>query len=278
MFGQEDLTHGQKVGMFYDRMSVFYHTLSGENMHLGYWVDENDQSSLEQAQDHFTDLFIEQIQAAPGSRLLDAGCGRGEPALRIARATDARIVGITISRSQLAAAQDKAKMPELRDRVSFQYADMMSLPFESMSFDNAVALESLIHVPDRMSALREIARVLKPGARFVFSDFVTRNTISPQEEKVIASVFFSRFISPDILMENLRSAGFTTLRSLDLSEGTIRTLPLVVENLQDHRGQLLNNGAMSAEQLTLMNQYINIFKEFMETRVRYLLITAEKTA
>jgi ubiquinone/menaquinone biosynthesis C-methylase UbiE len=99
-------------------------------------------------------------KAATGA---DIGCGSG----RWAKVT-APLVGklklIDASRQALDVARlNLADTPN----VSFIEASVGSLPFEDQSLDFAYSLGVLHHVPDTQAALKEIARVLKPGTPFL---------------------------------------------------------------------------------------------------------------
>jgi SAM-dependent methyltransferase len=83
-------------------------------------------------------------------RVVDVGCGVGHSFELLApRVT----VGVDVDPAVLEGQQ--------RETVA---ADMRRLPFESASFDGAVAVHSIEHVPDPELAVGEIARVLKPGS------------------------------------------------------------------------------------------------------------------
>jgi len=159
-----------------DQMADFYNGLGpllrmawGDNFHFGYWDGPSDTSSVEEATDRFTDLLIERLRVGPGDRVLDVGCGVGRPALRLASATGASVLGVTISRQHVAQAQELAQAAEMADRVDFEYADGMDMPFADDSFEAVLAFESIVHM-DRPVALREMTRVLKPGGRLVLTD------------------------------------------------------------------------------------------------------------
>ena len=98
---------------------------------------------------------------APGG-VLDIGSGHGRDA-RILAAAGHPVTGIDISRELLKLA--RANCPQAR----FLHASMYELPFEDESFDGALMVASLLHVPkDRAQlALREARRVLRAGARLL---------------------------------------------------------------------------------------------------------------
>jgi SAM-dependent methyltransferase len=153
---------------FYRAMGSLLQMAWGDNFHFGYWEGPGDTSSVEEATDRFTDLLVERLRVGPGDRVLDVGCGVGKPAVRLASATGATVLGITVSVEQVEQGNERARAAALSERVSFQYADAMDMPFEDGSFDAVLALESIMHM-DRPTVLREVARVLRPGGRWVFS-------------------------------------------------------------------------------------------------------------
>ena len=95
-----------------------------------------------------------------GKRILDIGCGPGTLARRLVDA-GAAVTGIDPGAAALARA--RASVPEAR----FEAATGESLPFPEASFDGAVMLNALHHVPDPAAALGEAARVLAPGGLLV---------------------------------------------------------------------------------------------------------------
>jgi SAM-dependent methyltransferase len=109
-----------------------------------------------------TEALLEQLLGRGPGRCLDLGCGNGRFVPLLAE-WGWRVVGVDVSADQLRVAYEKvgAIAEELVQ------ADASSLPFEGGSFDAAVAV--LVHTDvDRYGmALREVARVLRPGGRFV---------------------------------------------------------------------------------------------------------------
>lgn len=104
--------------------------------------------------------FLDAVSAP--SRLLDAGCGPGRPALPLL-AEQATTVGLDVSRTQL---QEAASAAPTARRVQ---GDLRRLPLADSDFDGALAAWSLIHVPraDHPRVIAELARVLRPHGRLL---------------------------------------------------------------------------------------------------------------
>lgn len=107
------------------------------------------------------------------ARVLELGCGAGRVAAGMAKAGWTDIVATDFSAPMIDAAQSVMAMTGVSDRVRCEVADATALPYADASFDAAVfAFNGLLMIPGpgrRETAMREIARVLKPGASFLFS-------------------------------------------------------------------------------------------------------------
>jgi SAM-dependent methyltransferase len=109
------------------------------------------------------DQFLDSL--SPSARILDAGCGQGEPILRTLT-TDRTAVGLDLSRGQLRLAGEV--VPE----TPLLQGDMTQFPFQAGSFDAVVFFHSLIHVPlaQHQQVVDECARVLRPGGRVLLTE------------------------------------------------------------------------------------------------------------
>lgn len=113
---------------------------------------------------------VEALALQPGARVLDLCCGTGDLGLLGARRAGWRVVGADFSLPMLRCAQEKsaaARQP-LRGVLC---ADAMRLPFASAGFDGALVAFGLRNVEDPTIALREVARVLRPGGTLGVLEF-----------------------------------------------------------------------------------------------------------
>ena len=101
-------------------------------------------------------------ELSPGAAALDLGCGAGVPVTRHLAQRFA-VTGVDLSARQLELA--RRHVPA----ANFLKADMTDLSFGPETFDAAVALHSIIHVPraEHPALLGKISRCLKPGGVFL---------------------------------------------------------------------------------------------------------------
>jgi len=147
-----------------------------------------------------------------GFRVLEAGCGTGIFTLPLA-ARGATVVGLDRSAAMLARAQVKAR--DAGVAVAWLNGDVTALPFPPESFDGALCLLTLEFISSRETALRELARVLRPGGFLVLA-LLNRYSLWTLKRKVTAWFKPSLWREVDFLSESraarlLTQTGFTPL-------------------------------------------------------------------
>jgi len=111
--------------------------------------------------------YLDLLGIAPGERVLDVGCGSGVVLRDVARriAPDGTAVGVDFSPAMLEVARRLARDEGLGELVELREGDARALPFGDGEFDAALAVTTLVHVPDAERAVPELARVVRPGGR-----------------------------------------------------------------------------------------------------------------
>ncbi len=115
---------------------------------------------------------VEFVKTLPkGISILDLGCGNGRNSVFLAEQVF-QVVGIDFSINMLKIATQKSTEIENENRLTFIQGDIMELPFRSSTFDAALFIAALHHIPNesyRVRALEELYRSLKSGAKVLIS-------------------------------------------------------------------------------------------------------------
>jgi ubiquinone/menaquinone biosynthesis C-methylase UbiE len=114
--------------------------------------------------------MVEALQVGRGQKIADLGCGRGGPGQWVAEATGASLVGVDFSAVALEQAQARARSRNL-PACSYRRGSFQATGLDSSSFEGAISVDVIWAIPDKPAGFAETARILKPGARFVFTDW-----------------------------------------------------------------------------------------------------------
>ena len=117
-----------------------------------------------------TVLALAAAEVPRPAAILDVGCGTG----RLLRAAELSFPGAAIEGVDAAVGmvkQAQAVLPA-RSRIRFQLASAEKLPFANAQFDLVFSTLTFHHWDDQRGAIAEVARVLKPGGRWLLADFV----------------------------------------------------------------------------------------------------------
>lgn len=174
-----------------------------------------DWASVEEQQRPCYDKAIETLGIGPGQRVLDVGCGSGV-FLEAAAACGAHVAGIDAAETLLAIARSRVPEADLRR------GDLQSLPFEDDRFDVVTGFCSFFFAADMTGALREAARVAKPGGRVLALVWgrPERCEIDPMKRAVMKLVPGAQepppLWKPGVLESMARQAGLTPDECFDV--------------------------------------------------------------
>lgn len=114
------------------------------------------------------DRAVRAAALGPSARVLDLATGTGDLAIALAtQRTDSTVDALDPSRGMLDIARTKVEALGIARRVTLHEGDAQHLPFGDQTFDAVTMAFGIRNVPDRLAALREIRRVLRPLGRAV---------------------------------------------------------------------------------------------------------------
>jgi ubiquinone/menaquinone biosynthesis C-methylase UbiE len=109
------------------------------------------------------------LQVRAGQALADLACGNGSLGLWLAQQTGAQLTGVDFSAAAIESAQAKASSLRLNAQCQFAIGSFTDTGLPRQAFDAAVSLDAIWLTHDQQQALHEVARILRPNARFVFT-------------------------------------------------------------------------------------------------------------
>lgn len=192
-------------------------------------------------------IAVKAAGVRPGDVVADVACGTGDLTQAFARTPAGKILGLDFTRAMLDLAEHKLHTRSLpgADRVSYHEADAQALPLEENSVDVVSIAFGIRNVMDPGRALREFARVLRPGGRLVVLEFdqpplapvrwfnnfyagwvMPRTATLISRDRSGAYRYLPRsvgtFMSRSAFCDLLIHSGFTQVRSRPLSLGVVR--------------------------------------------------------
>ena len=271
------------VARHYDELDRFYQEIWGEHLHHGLWM--TGEESPEEAVLQLLDAVVRHGHISAGDAVCDVGCGYGATARTLAAECGAHVTGLTLSEAQYQYAQHRAA--STRPVPTFVLQDWLKNNLPDDHFDAVLFIESLSHMTDIGQALREAARVVRPGGRVVLCAWLADATPGPWAERHILTPICREGRLPGMpsgvdLRRGLRDAGLDLHHFRDWSPNVQRTWDVVIRRVAaavftraDYRAYLLDRLQQNRRfAFTLLRLWIG----YRLGVVGYGLFVAEKPA
>jgi cyclopropane-fatty-acyl-phospholipid synthase len=176
----------------YDVSNEFYELVLGPSMTYTCACYEDENQTLEQAQENKYRLVFEKLNLKPGDRLLDIGCGWGGM-VRYAAARGVRVIGATLSKEQAEWAQQKIAEQDLQDLAEVRHSDYRDVRESGFDAVSSIGLTEHIGVQNYPGYFTYMRNKLRDGGLFL-NHSITRpdNTRTTR-----AGDFIDRYVFPD---------------------------------------------------------------------------------
>ena len=180
-------------------------------------------------QDHYgglaaNDALAERARIGAGTRVADFCAGLGGPARYLAHTCGAEVTGIELTPARVAGANDLTRRVGLSDRARVIEGNVMAVPLPDRSMDAVISQEAFLHVPDLGRALAEALRILRPGGRLAFTNWVAEQPLSSADADLMwQGMAVARLYGCKAHRDLLERAGFRVVSVEDLTQdwGTI---------------------------------------------------------
>ncbi|KAK7981744.1 methyltransferase type 11 [Apiospora saccharicola] len=208
---------------------VGYRLMLGGTRHFGFWDhDTYWPFPFSKGLRKMEDKMAQALALPAGSTVLDAGCGVGHVALRMAKTHGLHVKAIDVTEHHVVKAQRNIKRAGLPDGViSAQRMDYHHLEsFADESFDGIYTMETLVHATDPKLVLEGFYRLLKPGGRLVEFEY-DHKTLEESPKDMAASMMkineysampTNAISQPGVFKTMLEAAGFEDVVVRDYSD------------------------------------------------------------
>jgi sarcosine/dimethylglycine N-methyltransferase len=184
-----------------------------------------------------TDELAQALGLQKGQHVLDVCSALGAPARQIARKYGVKVTGLDMTRTMNEKAVQRTKEAGLESLIDFAEGNGMDMPFKADTFDVVWGQEAWCYVSNKDQLAAEAFRVLKPGGKLGFTDWVITGKV---EEDLLAKLYesmsFPYMETYEGWQEVLKKAGFKILDVQDQTEDYAKCFdeykPMVEEKLK----------------------------------------------
>ena len=175
-------------------------------------------------QDHYGGLAAVDVLARLAgigghTRVLDLCAGLGGPARFLAARRGCQVVALELNAGRAAGAARLTALVRLHGRVRVVRGDATALPFAPGRFGACLSQEALLHIVDKAAVLREAHRVLAPGGRLAFTDWVARPSLGDGERRRLQEWMAAVTLQTlDGYRAMLGATGFAAVTAEDLTD------------------------------------------------------------
>jgi len=143
----------------------------------------------------------------------------GAPARHLASKYGVIVKGVDATKTMIDKAKQRTKQAKLEQMIEYYEGNAMDLPFKKDTFDIVWGQEAWCYVTDKNRLIQEAYRVLKPGGKMGFSDWIITGKISPQElDPLYDSMAFPYMETFKGYQELIMNNGFKLIEALDQTD------------------------------------------------------------
>ena len=218
----------KNISHHYDLGNEFYALWLDETMTYSSALFESGDQSMVSAQTAKYASMIDQMGVKPGDHVLEIGCGWGGFAAYAAQHRGLRVTGLTISKEQLAYAEDRISRLNLSHLVNLKLQDYRD---ERGVYDGVASIEMFEAVGEKYwpRYFEMVRHALKPGARATLQIIMVQDQRFDMYRKSVD--FIQKYIfpggmlpSPAVLQSQIAKAGLTKIASVEFGRSYSQTL------------------------------------------------------
>lgn len=221
-----------------DADNFYFHIWGGEDIHIG--VYEHNAEDIATASRRTVEAIANQLSGvAAGTRILDIGSGYGGAARYLAKRFGAHVTALNLSETENERNRQMTHEAGLTDLIDVVDGSFEDIPASDESFDIVWSQDAILHSGKRERVVAEVARVLRPGGEFVFTDIMQADDASPSDlQPVLDRIHLDSLGSLEFYRNAAANNRLAELKFQDMTAHLPRHYSRVKEELLEKRGTL----------------------------------------
>ncbi|KXX64501.1 SAM-dependent methyltransferase [Marichromatium gracile] len=235
-----------------DADNFYFHVWGGEDIHIGIYqhADEAIATASRRTVERMATIAA---PITPETRVLDIGSGFGGAARYLAATFGCTVTCLNLSEKENARNRAMNREQGLEERIDVRDGSFESIPLAETSVDLVWSQDAILHSGERARVIAEVARVLRPGGRFVFTDPMQADDCPPGVlQPVLERIHLSTLGSFGFYRTTAADHGLEEVEIVDLTEQLAVHYGRVGEVLERSHEQLV--GKVSANYAARMQE------------------------
>lgn len=209
----------------------------GEDIHIGLY--ESDSDAIREASHRTVRHITEKTKLTPENKVLDIGSGYGGLARYIADTYGCSVVALNLSEKENERARMLNKERGLEDKIDVVDGSFENIPAEDNSFDVIFSQDAILHSGQREKVMQEVARVLKPGGKFIFTDPMAADDCPEGVlEPILNRIHLASLGSPAFYRQTLAKLGIKEVSFEEQTQQLINHYSRVLQETEKHESEL----------------------------------------
>lgn len=221
-----------------DADNFYLHIWGGEDIHIGLY--ESEREDIATASRRTVERLADRLpEIGTDAWILDIGSGYGGAARYLAKRFGCKVTALNLSEKENARNRELTAEAGLSRLLEVVEGSFEELPLADASVDIVWSQDAILHSGRREQVIAEVARVLKPGGHFIFTDpMESGNCDRADLEPVLTRIHLETLGSPQFYEQTGRANGLEFIAWEEKTQQLIRHYSRVAEELSAQRGRL----------------------------------------
>jgi len=221
-----------------DADNFYFHVWGGEDIHIGLY-DHPQEAIANASRRTVARMAAEVGSLEPAVCVLDVGAGYGGAARHLAARHGCHVTALNLSETENARNREMSRAQQLDHLIDVVDGSFEAIPADDDSFDVVWSQDAFLHSGRRERVIQEVARVLKPGGDFIFSDPMQADDCPDGVlQPVLERIHLDTLGSPAFYRDAARRHGLEEVGVVALTEHLVTHYSRVREELARRRPEL----------------------------------------